>query len=441
MAGTVALETLGCKVNQYESSYFLEALKDAGYRPVSFRDHADIYIVHGCAVTARATFQARQLLRRAQRINPAATIVSAGCQAQLEPERLAEERLATHILDNRHKFDLVSWLQAPGSLHHPLQATAEMSQIIPFRPLAIGSMHSGRARAFLKVQDGCDASCSYCVVPHLRGRSRSLPPVEVGMQVDRFLEHGYKEVVLTGIHLGQWGKDLAPRQDLDALLTLLNQRPLPYRARLSSLEPREWSGPLIEHLTGWEWICPHFHVPLQSGDADILERMQRPYTPHQYAELVMELRRLFPRAALGADVMVGFPGETEKQFANTCQLIDQLPLTYLHAFPFSPRPGTPAAAMPGKVSSQELKRRAHVLQDLGREKKQAFQAALLGQCVEVLAETQIENGWWRGTSENYQRVVFPASSPFQQGLLTRVRLLEITGRGLLGKPVAIPLQK
>ncbi len=302
-------------------------------------------------------------------------------------------------------------------------------------------MHSGRARAFLKVQDGCDACCSYCVVPQLRGSSRSLPPAGVRMQVERFLEQGYQEVVLTGIHLGQWGRDLAPRQDLEALLTWLHQGPLPCRVRLSSLEPREWSEPLIAHLTRWEWICPHFHIPLQSGDADILEQMRRPYTPRQYAELIMELRRLFPQAALGADVMAGFPGETEQQFANTCRLIGQLPLTYLHAFPFSPRPGTHAAAMPGRIPSQELKRRVHVLQELGRQKKHAFQAALLGQCVEVLAEAEIDEGWWRGTSENYLRVIFPASGVFQQGLMVMVRLLEITEKGLLGKPVVMPLQK
>ena len=441
MTVTVALETLGCKVNQYESSYFRETLKGAGYRLVSFRDRADIYLVHGCAVTSRAAFQTRQLLRRAQRINSEAIIVAAGCQAQLEPERIAEERLATHILDNISKFDLASWLQVPGSLRHPLRASAGTRQFSTFRPLAITGMHSGRARAFLKVQDGCDAHCSYCVVPSLRGHSRSLPADEVHLQLDRFLNQGYQEVVLTGIHLGQWGKDLAPKQDLDALLTLLNQGPLPYRVRLSSLEPMEWSEPLIEHLAHREWVCPHFHVPLQSGDESILTQMRRPYTPRQYTEVIRALRHLFPYAALGADVLAGFPGETEKQFARTYELIDQLPLTYLHAFPFSPRPGTAAASMPHRVPSQELKRRVHLLHDLSRQKNLAFQMGLLGQSVEVLAETQIEDGWWRGTSENYLRVAFPAPGALPQGFIARVKLLEITEKGLVGKPVAIPLQK
>jgi threonylcarbamoyladenosine tRNA methylthiotransferase MtaB len=441
MTLTVALETLGCKVNQYESSYLLETLRETGYRRVSFRDRADIYIVHGCAVTSRAAFQARQLLRRAQRINPDAIIVAAGCQAQFEPERIADERLATHILGNISKFDLASWLQLPGSRLHPLRAAPGMHQFRTFRPLAVTGMHSGRARAFLKLQDGCDAYCSYCVVPSLRGRSRSLPADEVRLQLDRFLDHGYQEVVLTGIHLGQWGQDLAPRQDLDALLTWLHQGPLAYRVRLSSLEPMEWSEPLIDNLSRREWICPHFHIPLQSGDEGILEQMRRPYTPRQYTELIRTLHHLFPRAALGADVLAGFPGETEEQFANTYQLIGRLPLTYLHAFPFSPRPGTVAASMPDRVPGEELKRRVGLLRALSRQKKLAFHKGLLGQTVEVLAETQIEDGWWRGTSENYLQVVFPASGTLPQGFIARVKLFELTENGLLGKLVATPLEK
>lgn len=438
---TVALETLGCKVNQYESSYFLETLKDAGYRIVSFREPADIYLVHGCAVTARAAFQARQLLRRAQRLNPEATIVAAGCQGQLEAERLVQEQLATHILDNRDKFDLVHWLQVPGSLSQPVRSSGDCCSHHAFRTLPLTAWHSGRARAFLKVQDGCDAFCSYCVVPYVRGRSRSLPLDGVRAQMERFLAGGYQEVVLTGIHLGQWGKDLDSHLDLAALLSSLNEGPLPHRVRLSSLEPMECTTSLLTNLAGRAWICPHFHVPLQSGDADVLRKMRRPYTPHQYAERLLEIHCLFPRAALGADVMAGFPGETERQFANTCELLKQLPLSYLHAFPFSPRPGTAAESLPGHLPGQELKRRVQVLRDLSQLKKQAFQASLLGQCVEVLAETEIEAGWWRGTSENYLQVVFPASGAFPPGFIVQVELQEITARGLLGKPLSLAVGK
>ena len=437
-SNTVALETLGCKVNQYESSYFLQTLKDAGYRLVSFREPADIYLVHGCAVTSRASFQARQLLRRAQRLNPGATIVAAGCHGQLEAERLVQERLATHILDNRDKLDLIRWLQVPGSLSQPVRSSGNSDYPAVFRPLPLTAWHSGRARAFLKVQDGCDAFCSYCIVPYVRGRSRSLPLDGVRGQLERFLTSGYQEVVLTGIHLGQWGKDLDSRLDLAALLTALGEGPLPHRVRLSSLEPMECTAPLLAKLAGRAWVCPHFHVPLQSGDADVLKKMGRPYTPSQYAERLREIHRLFPHAALGADVMAGFPGETEKQFAHTCELIRQLPLSYLHAFPFSPRPGTAAESLSGRLPGQELKRRVQVLRDLSRQKKHAFQGSLLGRCVDVLAESEIEAGWWRGTSENYLQVVFPASgAALAPGSIVRVGLQEITGQGLLGKPLSL----
>lgn len=437
---TVALETLGCKVNQYESSCFLETLKEAGYQPVSIRGPADVYIVHGCAVTSRAAFQARQLLRRVQRLNPDALIVAAGCQGQLEEERIADERLATHILDNHAKFDLVRWLQLPGSLSRPARSSGRSSGLSTFIAQPLAAMHSGRARALLKVQDGCDAFCSYCVVPYLRGGSRSLPFDDVRAQLDRFLAHGYQEVVLTGIHLGQWGKDLAPPRDLASLLEGLSEGPLPDRIRLSSLEPMECTASLLECLSQWAWICPHLHVPLQSGDSEILAKMRRPYTPQLYAERIEELRRLLPQAALGADVMAGFPGETEAQFANTCNLISRLPLTYLHAFPFSPRPGTLAASLSHQLPGPELKRRVGILRELSRRKKLAFQTSLLGHRVDVLAETPIETGWWRGTSENYLRVVFPAPGALRPGFIARVKLLELTERGLVGKPVAIPLR-
>ena len=434
---TVALETLGCKVNQYESAYFRQALKEAGYRLVSFREPADIYLVHGCAVTARAAFQARQLLRRAQRLNPDAAIVAAGCHGQLEAARIVHERLATHILDNRTKFELVDWLQVPGDLANPVCSSKPLDRPTIFSPLPLAAWHSGRARALLKVQDGCNAFCAYCVVPHLRGRSRSLSLEGVCAQMARFLVHGCREVVLTGIHLGQWGKDLDPPVELATLMRVLNEGSRPYRIRLSSLEPMECTSSLLTSVAGYTWLCPHFHVPLQSGDADVLARMGRPYTPQQYAERIWEIHRLFPRAALGADVMVGFPGESAVQFANTCDLIRQLPLSYLHAFPFSPRPGTAAESLPGRLPGQELKRRVQVLRDLSRQKKQAFQAGLLGRTVEVLAETEIEPGWWRGTSENYLQVVFPASGALMPGFIARVTLEQLTERGMLGKPLGI----
>lgn len=431
-----ALETLGCKVNQYESSYLLEAIKQAGYQLVPFQERADIYIVHSCAVTSKAGYQTRQLLRRAKRANPRAKIIVAGCDAQLEAERLAAEQLATHILGNVEKLDLLNWLQVPGSFSAPCRAVSDARCYPDLRPICVSRMHSGRARAFLKVQDGCDAFCSYCVVPYTRGRSRSLMARDVRTQLDRYLASGYHEVVLSGIHLGQWGKDLSPAQDLTTLLQFLAQGPLPPRIRISSLEPKEWSPQLLELLTSLPQICSHFHIPLQSGNEEILKRMRRPYTPAQYAELVRDLHSRYPKAALGADVLVGFPGETESHFESTVQLIRQLPLSYLHIFPYSPRPGTAAARYPGRVTGTDLKQRTRKLRNLDQSMREAFWDRSVGHHVQVLVETQVAADWWRGTSENYLQVRFRSAQPLQRGSLQTVCLTDRTTTGLLG--VSVP---
>ena len=370
---TVAIETLGCKVNQYETSYFLQVLEQAGYRLGPFKERADIYVVHSCAVTAKAGFQTRQLLRRARRANPEAMVVVAGCYAQLDADRIAAERLATHILGNPGKFDLLQWLNQPGSFDLPCLGLARSPRsCFEFEILPVSRMHTGRKRAMLKIQDGCDSFCSYCVVPHVRGKSRSLPAGLVLDQVDQLIDSGYREIVLTGIHLGKWGKDLDPPLRLSHLLEKIASNRRPARLRLSSLEPEEFGPDLLDIISSAPWICRHFHVPLQSADTEILARMHRPYSPRYYAELVAKIHSDFPDAAIGADVLTGFPGESEKQFENTFKFIEGLPLSYLHVFPFSPRPGVPAAGFAGRIQGGELKRRASVLKGTQRSKEAGF---------------------------------------------------------------------
>lgn len=436
MCRRAALETLGCKVNQYESTYLLEVLEDSGYELTGFREWADVYVVHGCTVTSRAAYQTRQLLRRARRINPSARIVVAGCAAQLEADRFASEGLATHILGNASKFDLLSWLDSPGDYDAPCTAVAPPHMCQGYSPLPVKRVLSGRARALLKVQDGCDAFCTYCIVPVVRGRSRSLSPEQVRTQMDRFLSSGFGEVVLTGIHLGQWGKDLQPVQELADLLIHLSAGSLPVRIRLSSLEPMEWHGRLLDLVRTEQWICPHFHVPLQSGDEEVLKRMARPYTPRQYSEIIRELHRLQPAAAIGADVMACFPGETEQEFANTCRLIESLPLAYLHVFPFSARPGTEAARWNVRTDSTVIKQRTHILRTIGLNKRQLFFQRSLGTCVKVLIETGLEGGWWQGTSENYIPVVFNSRTPLSPGALVTTRLKDMAGKTIAGELVS-----
>lgn len=433
MGKRAALETLGCKVNQYESAFFLEALSDSGYEFASFNECADLYIVHSCAVTARASYQTRQLLRRARRINPGAIIVVAGCAAQLEPDRFATEGLATHILGNSTKFDLPSQIAFPGTLAKPSMAIADPGLCRTCVPLPVNRMLSGRARAFLKIQDGCDAFCTYCVVPLVRGRSRSLPLEQVSMQMDRFLDAGFNEVVFTGIHLGQWGKDLMPQRGLPDLLAHFSDRLFQSRIRLSSLEPMEWNSRLLDTLTAHPWICSHFHVPLQSGDEEVLQRMARPYSPREYSEIIRELKRRRPGAAIGADVMAGFPSETGRAFENTCRFLEELPVTYLHVFPYSPRPGTAAARWNITVDGSEIKRRTQILRRLGQKKREAFYQSAIGTIAETLIETRLGDDRWQGTSDNYLPVVIRSTEPLAPGLLVNVRLTHLDGRAVVGQ--------
>ncbi len=433
----VALETLGCKVNQFESSAFLEDLARRGHEIVRFDETADLYIVHSCTVTMKAAYQTRQLLRRAHRRNPEARIAVAGCDAQIEWERLAAEKLATHIIGTHEKFDLGTWIEKAATFQNPVIAVGDSRKPRPFHRLCISQMLGERSRAYLKVQDGCDAFCSYCIVPQSRGCSRSLPLTAVLDQLNRLIEAGYREVVLTGIHLGQWGQDLNPPAGFPDLLEALraNSTRRPERIRLSSLESKEITPALLSILEREPRICPHFHVPLQSGDADILKAMGRPYSPDEYAQVIHELSRRFPDAAFGADVIAGFPGETEKHFENTYRLIERLPLTYLHVFPFSPRPGTRAARMSGRAVVDVLKARTRALRDLAQRKKRAFEKRFLGRVLHVLLEQQTEQGSWVGTTENYIRVEIPASGVWAVGDVVRVRIESQEKRGLIGIPI------
>jgi threonylcarbamoyladenosine tRNA methylthiotransferase MtaB len=435
---TVAVETLGCKVNQYETSYFLEVLKLAGYHLVPFRQRADIYIVHSCAVTAKAGFQTRQLLRRAMRANPDAMIVAAGCYAQLEGNRIADERLATHILGNPEKFDLLEWLKQPGTLERPCFALARSPRsCFEFESLPISNMNTGRTRAMLKIQDGCDSFCSYCVVPHVRGRSRSLPADLVLAQMERLVSAGYREIILTGIHLGKWGKDLEPKLSLSRLIEKIGTGNRPERLRLSSLEPEECSSELLGVIAEAPWVCRHFHVPLQSADPEILARMRRTYNPLYYAELIVRIHSLFPDAAIGTDVLTGFPGESRNQFENTFAFIESLPLSYLHVFPFSPRPGVEAAGFPGRVERAELKRRTSALQGLSRFKKHAFRERFIGQELDVLIESEVQPGLWKGLSRNYIRVfVHEIENGCPEKAVT-VKATGFKGEDLEGAPAVI----
>ncbi|WP_456432812.1 tRNA (N(6)-L-threonylcarbamoyladenosine(37)-C(2))-methylthiotransferase MtaB [Thermosulfuriphilus sp.] len=427
----VALVTLGCKVNQVESASLLEAFEAQGASIVPFGEKADLYVVNTCAVTAKAAYQSRQLIRRAQRQSPQARVIATGCYVQVAPFEIVERSLGSIcLIGNDQKARLVELaLNGDDCLEIYVGDIRRVKKIAPFFVRRL----RGRTRAFLRVQDGCSAFCSYCIVPYSRGPSRSLPLEEVKGQVKAFVEEGYREIVVTGIHLGHYGKDLTPPLNLVTLLSEIESLG-PERIRLSSLEVGEVDDGFLRWAQSSERLCPHFHIPLQSGADEILEAMNRHYRAREYLERLNLLRALFPQAALGADVMVGFPGETEEAFSQTYRLIEESPLTYLHVFPFSPRPGTLAEALPGRISPVVVAQRLKLLRALSQRKRKSFYQGQLGRVLSVLVEgIDRATGLLKGTSENYLPVLLDGEASV--GEIVPVRIERIIDDKVFGIPL------
>ena len=399
---TVSIATLGCKVNQFESEALMSSLEQKGYCLIPFEAGADITIVNTCTVTHRADFQSRQMIRRAFRFNPKSLIIVTGCYAQVEPETIAKIEGVSYLLGNREKGQISDLLPLLENRQYPRVQTTDIQEALLLGDISLPSFHH-HTRAFLKIQDGCNARCSYCIVPHARGRSRSLPPETVFEHMKVLKEKGFKEVVLTGIHIGSYGLNLNPSFPLEKLLGRLESEETPDRIRLSSIEPGDFSPDLISSLSRSKKACPHLHIPIQSGDDEILRMMNRDYDHSSLSNLILELYQRIPQLSIGADVIVGFPGETEEKFRNTHELIESLPFSYLHVFPFSKRKGTPAYKFPHKVDEGKIKKRAEMMRELGRQKRQAFYRQFLQQKLSVLVEDRREkgNGRWKGFSRNY----------------------------------------
>lgn len=409
--------TLGCKVNQFESASFETSLAAAGVELVTFPGEADLYIINSCAVTAKAGAQSRQLVRRALKVNPSARVIITGCYAQVDSAALLEiTDYEACIVGNSYKDQLVDIALSEDccDLEMYLGDIREVSSIcsLPVRRF------EGRTRAFLRLQDGCDNFCSYCVVPYTRGRSRSLPSEEAVRQLEVLVEENYREVVLTGIHVGMYGHDLAEPLPLVVLLEKLLETAPSTRFRLSSLEPVEVDEKILALIRDRRNFMPHLHIPLQSGDQNILQKMNRKYSPAFYKEVAARIRSFLPEAAIGVDVLVGFPGEDGAAFLNTYSLLEALPVSYLHVFPYSKRPGTLAATMGNQVEPMVIRERTALLRELGLRKKREFYNSFLGEVREVLVEgeTDREEGFRQGFTDNYIPVIFEATS----GLVNQV---------------------
>ena len=429
--------TLGCKVNQYESAFLRQALEDGGWCKGASGRQVDVAVINTCMVTQSAAHQSRQAIRKAIRENPGAMIVVVGCYAQVSPEELSAIRGVGLVAGNTAKGDLPSMLlnterpNAKGTLVKAFEPGAAF-EILPVRRF------SDRSRAFLKVQDGCDSFCSYCIVPSARGHPRSLVPDNVISMLRRFSEEGYKEVVLTGIHLGKYGADLSEDISLKGLLRLIGKQGFSVRIRLSSIEPNEIDEELVGMMSCEGWLCRHFHIPLQSGDERVLKAMNRHYSPEDFARLINRIHEAIPFVALGVDVMAGFPGEDDRAHRNTLSLIDQLPVSYLHVFPFSRRPGTPAALLGKQNDPERIKDRASELRELGKQKRVTFYRSCLDKKFQVLFEKLDSEELQRftGTSDNYLPVVVRSSRDLR-GQMVPVSVERVEGYTVVGSVLQI----
>ena len=407
--------TLGCKVNQFESETIAQDLKQSGIQRIGKNKvpgdkKADTCIINTCTVTHKAAMQSRQAIRQAIRSNPDATIIVTGCLAQTDPDDIRKIKEVHRIVGHAEKHRIPEIVR---SIDLPIMTSVAIKKKFQPNPpdKTAFSPLGNKTRPFLKIQDGCNTFCSYCIVPYARGRHRSMPFQDVLASVRIIKEAGFHELVLTGIHLGCYGTDLLPASHLTELLTVLRDQKAIDRIRLSSIEPLEVTDELIDLVSASSTrpghMCRHFHIPMQNGDDAILKRMNRPYGQKNYRNRIQAIHRALPDAAIGADVMIGFPGETDQAYQNTLSFIKSLPLSYLHVFPFSPRKGTPAYTFPDRVPPDLVKERCSEVRALGNQKRMAFLEKQIHTEIEVLVETtpDVKSGRLKGVTSNYIKVL------------------------------------
>ena len=434
---TFYIEQFGCRATQADGAAIERQLLDRGCTASASLQTAEFVVINTCTVTSSADAQARDAIRKIHAQNPAAKILVTGCYAQRAPEELAALPGVTFVVGNSHKpqipeliatnnNDLVAISAVGAQQAAPQTPSLLIGDIFATRDVLVAPVLGGEGnhtRPTLKIQDGCNNRCSFCVIPFVRGKSRSLPPGTVLSEIRRLCNSGFQEIVLSGINLGSWGRDFSPRADfLDLLRRILDETPLP-RLRISSIEPLDVTQDLIALFASTSRIAQHFHMPLQSGSDNILSAMHRWYRTEHYARRAALIREFLPHAAIGADVIAGFPGETEADHAATLRFIDSLPFTYLHVFSYSSRPGTKAAALDSQLPGETIHRRATELRALGESKAAAFRASQLGRTHRVLTlnrSSKLSNARWTpALSSNYLQFRIPEAIPANEFLDVR----------------------
>jgi len=419
----IAFYTLGCKVNQVETEQLKEEFIHRGYEIVNFTDDADVYLINTCTVTHVSDRKSRAVIRRATR-HANALVAITGCMAQVACEELAKIEGIDLIVSNYKKEEIADIIEGLNSKQkRPVIINQTQDKSRKLRPVLYTRKHE-RTRAFVKIQDGCQGGCSYCIIPRARGPVRSKLPEDVLQEIKQLLSLGYREIVLTGIHTGFYGIDLNNWNLMRLLDMILSETGDGYRIRLSSLEPNEVSAQLVNLLASDSRMCRHFHIPLQSGSNKILKAMNRRYNREYYYDLLLGIAAKIPGVALTTDIMVGFPGEDEEDFAESYNLVKSLPFMDLHVFPYSRRPGTKAATINPQVSAQEKQARSHKLLSLAQQKHEEFINHHINKELTVLVERQTETGYYIGLSDNYIEVVFKSPRDLR-GEFIQVRVDEI----------------
>lgn len=421
---SVAFHTLGCKVNQYDSQAMLELFEAAGYEIRDFSDPADVYVVNTCTVTGTGDKKSLQTVRRVLRQNPAAHVVIAGCLAQRDGEKLLSTG-ARLIIGNARRGEVVSLLEEAIEQQQQIVAVSDILRA-DYEPLSI-SRHEGHTRAVLKIQEGCDRYCTYCIIPYVRGGIRSRRPEDIHREALRLSQAGFTELVLTGIHLTSYGRDLAEETLLDAIRAC--DVPGVQRIRLGSLEPVIVTEAFVSALREEKKVCPQFHLALQAGCDSVLKRMRRRYTTAEFADACRLLRAAFPGCAVTTDVIAGFPGETEEEFRETLAFCREIGFARMHVFPYSARQGTPAAQMGHQVPRAERESRARELIEAGNRLARDYMQQQLGSIQQVLTE-ECQDGFSHGYTAQYIACRYPQSLP---GKICRVRITGLAEDGLTGE--------
>ena len=414
---TYHVENFGCRATQADGAAIERQLLGRGLERASAAIEAEVVILNTCTVTASADQDVRAAIRRIHRENPAARILVTGCYAQRAPEELSALPGVSLVLGNSHKHELANYavplrsdtgfvaLDQIGLNPASIVIVGDIfahTELMAAPVFAAGSFE--KTRPNLKVQDGCNNRCSFCIIPSVRGRSRSLKLEQILREVDGLVANGYREIVLSGINLGRWGRELTPRMNFAAMLRAILERTAIEKVRISSVEPMDWTNEVIELVASSPRTAKHAHVPLQSGSDRILRKMHRKYRPWHYADRIERIRRAMPDAAIGADVMVGFPGETDDDFEQTRALIQRLPFTYLHVFTYSSRPGTPSAEMPEQVPVHIARERNRVLRELAVQKKREFMQSFVGRELQAITLTHYDGECTEALTDNYLKL-------------------------------------